>query len=426
MVKYRNVLIGPIIDSNIEQFCKKNQQNIEILNIYQMCHEPTIQILTALSNITHLTLDTCPLSSGEVFDKRYFHPIELPKLVFLQSFSPLLNLIINHRVKEMVVIASIFESNKLTKSEAEGVRKFLSSCPDLISLKVEGKFDFFSGNYKFKLQKLHYANNEFSQYFPQNGYENFCSFLLSQKNSLKELTLDCFNLQLKGIILSDLLLTKYHDLSYSLKMLIEEGQEISPSKTLKELEIRCGGSEKSFGNFQTILKSCPMVEKLDLQQHHGNFHPLIPEISAALENLKELKVRIPFMTTTREPVEISIMQNLQNLHVHIELKPLSLSESMDLLFSLVRSCPKLKFFYIRNDMRWVFSKNEVTIDVKRLLLPLKWLEELQLKGFMLENASFINSTSIHTLKIFTKSPINHIRLKELFYSTSVRLSIINM
>lgn len=423
MITYRNVSIGPRSDANLEQFCEDNKHSVEILKLSLIFLEPAARLLAIFNNITHLTLDTYPPEIGASFDVKDFHPIELPNLKFLNSFSPLLKVIYKHQVKELIVNARIFDEYCVLKVEAESVRKFLMNCPDLVALTVIGQVDFFSATYNFKLKTLHFSNNQFTQFYPRYVYDKFRLFLLSQKESLKELTLDCDRLVEKNFILSDMGLSLYHDLSYSLFFDLQQEMEMVPSTTIKDLKIQGKAAERSFKYFQIHIKNCPMVEKLDLLQFHGDSYNILPHL-ALLSHLKKLKLRIPFLST-HELIPMARFENLKHLQVIIELQQNTLNaNSTHLLESIINCSPFLKFLHLIHDMRFKRYYYEVPIDLERLLTPLENVEELHLEGFILENYQFVFKTNIRKVKVFTQHPANHAHLPGIFNSTPVRLFLI--
>lgn len=422
MVEYKNVSIGAIWNDDLKQFCHDNKHSIEILKLDHVFMEPAVQILAILSNITHLTLDTRTLNYYKNFDIKDYHPIELPNLKYLNSFSPILKVICKHQVQELVVQANIFDGYKISKLEAESVRKFLTFSPNLTALTVFGTIEFYRSTYSFKLKTLICTANRMTQIFPRNGYSNFKGFLLSQKDSLKELTIDFMLLTQKNFILNEMKLSKFHDLSYSL--LLDYEEEIVPSTTIKDLKIHGGARAESIDYFQMIVNNCPLVEKLDLLQFHGLSHEMIPQL-AELNHLRELKLRIPILVP-HDVISLDGFKHLQHLQVAIELEGSCKEISMNLLDAIIHCCTSLKFLHVKNDMRFTRYYSDVPIDLKKLLMPLKMLEELHLDGFVLENYQFIFETCIRKVKIFTKTLFVHAHLPEIFNATKVRFSLINV
>lgn len=384
-IPYKSVVFRPIFYQDKKllqksiQALKKHKQHIEKIEFFLASSSTILKTVNALlsDKITSLTISQ---SYKEYIDDNT--GLHLPNLKSLETHqaSGMLKMIKTHRIEHLKIVHDYDDYD----TADDKINKFLMTCPDLKTLLFEHHFPIIEvDKMSFKLTHLTVSNTEERQKF-------FCR---RQLDTLKKLiqanfdTLEMFLLGNYGAVdgLLEFMLPKAKKLQYLFLVCptfnrIEDN--IQKNRSITNLGLTLAHHcDSNVGKTRKIIRACPELQKLSLNNITHDVSPLIQEAAWSLPNLKDLSI---YSTKGRSFNHIPQLKTLEILYV----EKITSQSDIKPLVNLILAAPKLKKLKIElwGGERLAFLSKD---RLRKILTTCTELEEIFIGGLFKLPNSFV-------------------------------------
>lgn len=347
----------------IVEVLNRHKHHIEKLRVVTFEFDPFLDQMPIVSNqLTHLSLQWCDLYLKAT--KNRDSKFDFPHLKFLRLHrtSAFINHIKSHKIEALEV-----DENEVSFKSGNWP-EFLKTCENLKEFKIIYFFFDFDLS-KLNLRLVKFELLEFANSRLEGGIEKVKNFLTSQKESLKDLTLEIHSIEVFKFVISKLHVETFKFLS----IMREISGKVKFNRSIKNLSFKMKNSKnpnfRADAFYDQLATKLKAVETIEVEVDTMIDILFLYNIDS-MRKMRNLSVTMKYLAQyTYHILEIVRIEGIENYSVKFQEDDNS-EHRVDFLVI----CPNVKSLKIESAS--MFSANEF----KTIIKSLDSLEEIYIEG----------------------------------------------